>query len=148
MTSSCKNTIKYAHIFVAFYFVLAKVRRWVGSWFIHLYHSGLLSSPLPVKKISITCTKLLPRWRHQMETFSMSLCAGNSPVTGDFPSRRPVTRSFDVFCHLCLNKREVGNLRCHRAHYDVTVIKIQQNAEHAYRTVEGQWWAKIEESTF
>ena len=46
-------------------------------------------------------------WRHQMETFSalLALCAGNSPVTGEFPSQRPVTRSFDVFFHLCGNKR-------------------------------------------
>ena len=48
-------------------------------------------------------------WRHQMETFSalLALCAGKSPVTGEFPSQRPVTRrwSFDVFLHLCLNKR-------------------------------------------
>ena len=38
-------------------------------------------------------------WRHQMETFSalLVLCAGNSPVTGEFPAQRPVTRSFDVF---------------------------------------------------
>ena len=47
----------------------------------------------------------LPWWRHQMETFSalLSLCAGNSPVTGEFPAR-PVTRSFDVFFDLRLNK--------------------------------------------
>ena len=46
-------------------------------------------------------------WRHQMGTFSASLalCAGNSPVTGEFPTQRPVTRSFDVFFELCLNKR-------------------------------------------
>ena len=25
------------------------------------------------------------------------LCVGNSPVIGEFPSQRPVTRSFDVF---------------------------------------------------
>ena len=38
-------------------------------------------------------------WRHPMETFSalLALCVGNSPVTGEFPSKRPVTRSFDVF---------------------------------------------------
>ena len=48
-----------------------------------------------------------PRWRHQMETFSASLaiCAGNSPVPGEFPSQKPVTRSFDVFFDLRLNKR-------------------------------------------
>ena len=46
-------------------------------------------------------------WRHQMETCSVSLaiCAGNSPVTGEFPARRPVTRSFDAFFDLRLNKR-------------------------------------------
>ena len=49
----------------------------------------------------------LPWWRHQMETFSalLALCAGNSPVPGEFPSQRPVTRSFDVFFDLRLNKR-------------------------------------------
>ena len=46
-------------------------------------------------------------WRHQMETFSalLALCEGNSPVTGEFPSQRPVTRSFDVFFDLRLNTR-------------------------------------------
>ena len=41
-----------------------------------------------------------------METLSalLALCAGNSPVTGEFPSQRPVTRSFDVFYDLHLNK--------------------------------------------
>ena len=64
-----------------------------------------------------------------METFSalLALCAGNSPVTGEFPAQRPVTRSFDVFFHLplingWLNNREAGDLRRHRTHYDVTVI--------------------------
>ena len=38
-------------------------------------------------------------WRYQMETFSapLALCPGNSPVTGEFPSQRPVTWSFVVF---------------------------------------------------
>ena len=46
-------------------------------------------------------------WRHQMETFSalLVICAGNSPVTGEFPAQRPVTRSFDVFIDLRLNER-------------------------------------------
>ena len=30
---------------------------------------------------------------------------GDSPVTGEFPAQRPVTRSFDVFFDLRLNKR-------------------------------------------
>ena len=46
-------------------------------------------------------------WRHQIETFSvlLAICAGNSPVPGEFPAKRPVTRSFDVFFDLNLNKR-------------------------------------------
>ena len=46
-------------------------------------------------------------WRHQMVTFSalLVLCAGNSPVTGEFPSQRPVARSCDVFFDLCVHKR-------------------------------------------
>ena len=47
-------------------------------------------------------------WRHQkMEPFSalLAICAGNSPVPGEFPAQRPVTRSFDVFFDLRLNKR-------------------------------------------
>ena len=38
-------------------------------------------------------------WHHQMATFSklLALCEGNSPVTGGFPSQRPVRWSFDVF---------------------------------------------------
>ena len=47
------------------------------------------------------------RWRHQIETFSslLAICAGNSQVTGEFPSQRPVTRSFDVFFDLRVNRR-------------------------------------------
>ena len=46
-------------------------------------------------------------WRHPMETFYALLahCAGNSPVPGEFPTQRPVTRSFGVFFDLRLNKR-------------------------------------------
>ena len=34
----------------------------------------------------------------------LTICAGNSPVPGEFPAQRPVTRSFDVFFDLRLNK--------------------------------------------
>ena len=56
---------------------------------------------------ALLCFKSHSWWRHQMETFSalLALCGGNSPVTGEFPTQRPVTRIFDVLFHLCLNKR-------------------------------------------
>ena len=45
-------------------------------------------------------------WRHQMEIFSalLAICAGNSPVTSEFPVQGSVTRSFDVFFDLRLYK--------------------------------------------
>ena len=59
--------------------------------------------------LSVTKPALIPIpwWRHQMETFSalLAICAGNSPVTGEFTSQRPVTRSFDFSLICALNKR-------------------------------------------
>ena len=41
-----------------------------------------------------------------MEIFSelLALCEGNPPVTGGFPSQRPVTWSFDIIFDLRLSK--------------------------------------------
>ena len=49
----------------------------------------------------------IPWLHHQMETFSalLAICAGNSPVHGEFPAQRPVTRSFDVYFNMHPNKR-------------------------------------------
>ena len=72
-------------------------------------------------------------WRHQMETFSalLAICAGNSPVPGEFPAKKPVTRSFDVFFDVHPNKwfnkqSWAGDLRRYRAHYDVIVMDTYQ----------------------
>ena len=50
---------------------------------------------------------LVSWWRHQMKTFSalLALCTGNSPLTGEFPSKRPATWSFYVFFDLHLSER-------------------------------------------
>ena len=42
-----------------------------------------------------------------METFSalLAICAGNSPVHGELSAQKPVTRRFDAFFDLRLNKR-------------------------------------------
>ena len=42
-----------------------------------------------------------------METFStlLAFCAGNSPVTSEFPTQRSVTQSFDAFFDLRLNQQ-------------------------------------------
>ena len=62
-----------------------------------------------------------------METFSalLALCAGNSSVTGEFPAQRPVTRSFDVFFDLRLNKLLMDvtsmNLRSKHQYYFIQI---------------------------
>ena len=67
-----------------------------------------------------------------METFFalLAICGGNSPPTGEFPAQRPVSRSFDVFFDLRLNgwvnNGEAGDLRCHRAHYDITLMTTKK----------------------
>ena len=42
------------------------------------------------------------KWKHFPRYWPF--CAGNSPVTGEFPSQRPVTRCFDIFFDLRPNK--------------------------------------------
>ena len=67
-------------------------------------------------------------WRHQMETFFvlLALCARNSPVTGEFPAQKPVTRNFDVFfarwINVWANNGGAGDMRPYRAHFDVIVM--------------------------
>ena len=58
------------------------------------------------------------------------------PLCGEFTAYRripSVTRSFDVFFDLHLNKRDAGDLRRHRAHYDVTVSKALRTAKGRHR---------------
>ena len=59
------------------------------------------------KHIGMYCPVCTSWWRHQMKTFSalLAICAGNTPVPGEFLAQRPVTRNFDVFFDLRLNKQ-------------------------------------------
>ena len=79
---------------------------------------------------------LCPSWRHQMETSSalLALCAGNSPVIGEFPPQRPVTRSFDGFFDLRLNNRlskQSGGWW------------IETLSRPLWRHCNGQWWHAV-----
>ena len=72
-----------------------------------------------------------------METFSAFFGplwgggGGDKPVTGGFPSQKPVTLNVDVFCGMrwtngWANNRDAGDLRRHGAHYDVTVMRTRR----------------------
>ena len=67
-------------------------------------------------------------WRHQMETFfrvTGHLC---EEFTGHLCI--PLTKASDAelrcFIWSTINNREAGDLKCHRAHYDVTVMNRAQ----------------------
>ena len=72
---------------------------------------------------------LEPWWCHQKGIIFplLAIYAGNSPVTGEFPAQRPVTRGFHVL-FICVgtnswaNNRDASDLRRPRAHYDVIVM--------------------------
>ena len=71
-------------------------------------------------------------WRHHglpgtAAIALLAFCEGNPPVTIGFPTQRPVMLRFDVLFDLRLNKRlsknrDAGDLRRHRAHYELTVM--------------------------
>ena len=77
----------------------------------------------------IAQAKLLSWWRHQMETFSTLLvvCAGNSPPPVNSPHKgqwRGALMFSLIYAGIkgWVNNREAGDLRSHRAHYDVIVM--------------------------
>ena len=66
-----------------------------------------ITSTSPAEQWVRACQNSHIWWLHQRETFSalLAICTGNSPVNGEFPAQMPVTRSYDVFFDLRLNKR-------------------------------------------
>ena len=82
-------------------------QRW-PRFLTHIYWSFVcLSDDLFQMHVCVGRMTKYPWWRHQMETFSafLAICAGNSPIHGEFPAQRPVTQSFDIYFDLRLNKR-------------------------------------------
>ena len=84
-------------------------------------------------------------WRHQMETFSalLAICAENSPAPVNSPHKGQC-RGALMFSLICVwingwvNNREAGDLRRHRGHYDVIVMRHCNGTQR--NTCE---WAKI-----
>ena len=100
----------------------------LGNKVVNFTETFLITNLLYARRISVTsvATKW---WRYQMETFSalLAICAGSSPVPGEFPTQR----MFSLICvwiNGWVNNREAGDLRRYRAHYDARVMKSQHNA--------------------
>ena len=93
------------------YGFLALTHRCMGGWSWSM--KWVAETCQGTRTLAPAMAAIRPWWRHQMEIFSelLAFCAGNSPITGEFPSQRPVTQSFDVFFHLRLNKRLIKQSR-------------------------------------
>ena len=117
---------------------------------LHLRHWGnRLTTPVSVQiapedmvktalfQTTTECTRARTWWRYQMETFSalLAICAGNSPVPVNSPHNGQ-WRGALMFTLICaringwVNNREAGDLRRHRCHYDVIVMKRMHNHFH------------------
>ena len=105
-TSHSKLTLRY----VTSHWTNYVLERSVTCWFLRYWRIRLLTV---ITLHEMAFFSRLPWWRHQMETFSalLAICEGNSPVAGEFPSQRSVTRSFVVFFDLRLNKRLIRQSR-------------------------------------
>ena len=94
------------YIIICFVFVDYTNVRFDFLWGVFLFRHDEVISILVLKRW-FPCIRVSTWWRHQMETFYalLAICAGNSPVSGEFRTQIPVTRSFNVFFDLRLNKR-------------------------------------------
>ena len=85
--------------------IISKSSLWVPS---HMHLINFCPEQYEQLRLASICISLYKNswWRPPMETFSalLDFCVENSPVTGEFPSQRPVSQSFDAFFDLCLSK--------------------------------------------
>ena len=90
--------------------MLSDIRTWFDLVlkYIHLIFTDLYfiyTVPITMIAVDWQIKKILMMTSSNGFIALLALCARNSPVNGEFPAERPVTRSFGVFFHLCLNKR-------------------------------------------
>ena len=93
----------------------------------------------------------LTLWRSTMTSSNANIFRVTGPLCGEFTGHQwiPLTKVSDaeLWCFLRLNKwlrnnREAGGLRCHRTHYDVTVMKMcaQQTTLWLYMGLHSQFY--------
>ena len=91
--------------------------------FLRNYSYVFFNSPAAYSSSQLTRA----HWRHQIETFSklLDICAGNSPVNSPHKGQWRRALMFSLICAWIngwVNNGEAGDLKCHHAHYDVTVM--------------------------
>ena len=116
-------------------------------WQCHLELAAILSRPHCVNSLTLGQSSQSQwsnheeyqktRWRHQMETFPafLALCAGIhwSPVNSPHKGRGALMFIWSApWINGWVNNREAGDLRRHRAHYDVIVMNASW--------IHTNWW--------
>ena len=79
-------------------------KQWWGWWF-DVPSCSLWRQCNDIVRNSVSCHRNIG-FQFMMTSSNEKKIPCYSPVTGEFPSQRPVTLSFDVFFDLCLNKRD------------------------------------------
>ena len=101
-------------------FILFIKTHFYGEHSLHISWRSTQSSPISIFPVFMMTSSNGNMFR------VTGFCAGNSPVTSEFPSHRPVTRSL-MFSLICTwtngwaNNQDAGDWRRNRTHYDVTV---------------------------
>ena len=109
--------IRHDHTYVVYFGMIKRFSKWRLTMLPYLYgamftfwfwqpyrsHNALWELVIIIRQ---QVRNLTSWWRHPVEIFRalLAICAGNSQVTGEFPTQRPVTQSFDNLFHLRLNK--------------------------------------------
>ena len=87
----------YSHILQVLVLVLVLVNPVLASALVIITHWDLSRYGYPWQAIF---SKAMMTSSKGNISVLLTICAGNSPVTSEFPARRPVTRSFDAFFDL------------------------------------------------
>ena len=96
ITKRCWHWKSYVYVCTYKLPNIGNINSFYNLYNIYLFITRLLEWRVP-KHNDVIQRKHFPRYR--------PFCVGYSPVTGEFPTQRVVTRSFDVFLSLHLNKR-------------------------------------------
>ena len=95
-------------LLVPFYEVISKTQKMKNSYFYQAQSVSMIQATIGNSlegSRSWSAYIMMTSSKGNIFRVTGALCAGNSPVPLNFPHKRPVTRRFDVFFELLLNKR-------------------------------------------
>ena len=128
------------HLFWRYHDDVIKGKHFPHYWpFVRGIHQSPVNSPHKSQWRGALIFSLICAWINGWAIEMPVIWYAIVPVTGEFPSQKPVTRSFDIFFDLRLNKRlshrDAGDLIRYRTPYDATIM------------ICSIWWKSVRERT-